>query len=129
MIHSDTRFRFGYMSPETVQGRPADARSDVFSLGVLLYELTTGHRPFSGPSDIDVLRGILDGAFPPPSSYVPGYPEPLAAVIAKALARQPEDRFEDTGALADAIEKALDESFLAGTREELAGLVRGLVAK
>ena len=97
---------------------------------MLLYELTTGHRPFTGPSDIDVLRSILEGGqYAPPSSHVPGYPEPLAAVIAKALARDPGERFEDTGALADAIEKALDDAFLTSTREELAGLVRSLVAK
>lgn len=128
-MHSDLRFRFGYMSPETVQGRPSDARSDVFSLGVMLYELTTGHRPFSGPSDIDVLRSILDGGYAAPSSHIPDYPDALAAVIAKALARQPDDRFESTCALADAIEKALDDAFLTSTREDLAGLVRSLVAR
>ena len=83
-----------YMSPEQIKGRPVDGRSDIFSLGVVLYELVTGHKPFPGDSVTTVIYKIVNENPVPPqqldSSIHPG----LSAVIAKALAKPVEQRFQ-----------------------------------
>jgi len=79
-----------YMSPEQASGRPVDARSDIFSFGVVLYEMLGGRRPFAGSSDIDVLHAILHTA-PAPA---PTADSRLCNVVEKALEKAPEDRYQ-----------------------------------
>jgi predicted Ser/Thr protein kinase len=85
--------KLGYMSPEQCRGRPLDRRSDVFSLGIVLFEATTGTRLFAGDSHYSVLRQIVDKEAPRPSSRRPDYPPALEAIVMRALARNPADRY------------------------------------
>jgi serine/threonine-protein kinase len=80
-----------YMSPEQASGRPVDARSDIFSFGVLLHELLSGRRPFGGTTDLEVLHTILHGASQPLSEDVPAA---LRAVVERALEKDPAERYQ-----------------------------------
>ncbi|MBD3299117.1 MAG: protein kinase, partial [candidate division Zixibacteria bacterium] len=89
----------GYMSPEQAQGLEVDARSDVFSLGVLLYELFTGEKPFVAEHAAAALYAIVHETPTPVRELNPDIPEPLAAVVARALAKDPSDRYPDARAV------------------------------
>jgi len=80
-----------YMSPEQASGKPLDARSDIFSFGIVLYELLVGHRPFSGRSDLEVLQTIIHGSFPPLPEDLP---LGLRALVEKALETDPAERYQ-----------------------------------
>jgi serine/threonine-protein kinase len=82
-----------YMAPEQVQGQPADHRSDIFALGVVLYEMLTGQRPFGGSTSVETAAAILKEDPEPMSSVAPGVPPTLASVVSKCLEKRPEDRF------------------------------------
>lgn len=82
-----------YMAPEQVMGQTVDGRSDLYSLGVILYELTTGHRPFKGENLTAVFRAITQDNPVPPHELNPEIPPALSMLILKAMARKPEDRF------------------------------------
>ncbi|MBL8527712.1 MAG: serine/threonine protein kinase [Burkholderiales bacterium] len=98
---SDVRTRTGvllgspkYMSPEQVLGQGADARSDLFSLGVVLYEMLTGAAPFSGDSVSNLMHQIATASTPAPSRFNSEVPPLLDLVVAKALAKKPEERYQ-----------------------------------
>ena len=91
--------KFSYMSPEQCSSKPIDRRSDVFSIGILLYELTTLSKLFRGGSDFAVLQNIVEAPIPPPSLRVPNYPPELEAIVLKALAKSPDDRYQTAQAL------------------------------
>jgi tetratricopeptide (TPR) repeat protein/predicted Ser/Thr protein kinase len=88
-----------YMSPEQARCVPVDQRSDLFSLAVMLYECVTGRRPFVGPTRIDIHAQVIHFHPPPPSHHNPRLPPELDRVILKALAKNPEDRYESCGEL------------------------------
>jgi Tol biopolymer transport system component len=88
------------MSPEQANGLPADARSDIFSLGCLLYEASTGSRPFSGGSVIDTLHSVIHEDPVPLAERVPEAPMQLHWILRKALAKKPADRYQSAGDLA-----------------------------
>jgi eukaryotic-like serine/threonine-protein kinase len=83
-----------YMSPEQVQGRAVDQRTDVFSLGVILYEMATGRRPFRADSTAGLVSAILRDTPPPLTSLRPGLPEALHRAIERCLAKDPAARFQ-----------------------------------
>ena len=91
--------KFNYMSPEQALGKKIDARSDVFSVGVVLYELLTGERPFEGDSDMDTLARVQKGDRPTIDELRPDLPERWVEVVEKALAHSMDDRFVDAEAL------------------------------
>jgi serine/threonine protein kinase len=91
--------KIGYMSPEQCRGEPVDRRSDIFSLGVVLFELTTCERLFFGDSDFAVLNKVVAGRFDPPSHRVPSYPRALERVVLRALELDREARYESAGTL------------------------------
>ncbi len=89
-----------YMSPEQLRGEPLDARSDLFSLGAVLYEMATGERAFTGHSIPVLLRSILDHDPRPPSTVNPRMPAGLEPVIRKLLRKNPADRYQSAAELA-----------------------------
>jgi eukaryotic-like serine/threonine-protein kinase len=89
-----------YMSPEQIAGEPVDARSDIFSLGIVLYETLTGTRLFSGEGIEQVQHSILNVDPVPPTRVTPGLPAMLDFVVARALKRDPAVRYQDARELA-----------------------------
>lgn len=102
LVHTDTGMVLGspdYMSPEQVRGQVVDQRSDIFSLGVMLYEMLTEKKPFSGENLDAIMRQILNFVPQPPSSLNPSIPDALDFVVAKALAKNPAERYPDAHGL------------------------------
>lgn len=95
------RGKFGYISPEGAHGMGTDARSDQFSLAVVLYELVTGHRLFKGEDDLHSLQLTRAAVVPPPRERNPAIPPMLDQVLVRALARHPDHRFADLRELAN----------------------------
>jgi serine/threonine-protein kinase len=92
-----------YMSPEQIRGEPVDARSDLFSTGIVLYEMLSGERPFPGRNIAEITHRLLTGPLPDIRGKVAGVPDPLAAVIERALAKSPADRFASAADMALAL--------------------------
>ncbi len=98
-----------YISPEQAQGRRVDERTDVYSLGIVLYELLTGKVPFTGENFVAVAMQHINAPPPPVSLDRPEVPRRVEAAIDKALAKEPEDRFETMAAFADELRTSLAE--------------------
>jgi Tol biopolymer transport system component len=96
-----------YMSPEQAAGRPLDARTDVFSFGVVLYEALAGRRPFEAANDLELLKTIAHGAPPPLPAQVP---EPVRAIVEKALEKDPADRYQHMQDLVVDLRRAVRKS-------------------
>ncbi|HMR75529.1 MAG TPA: serine/threonine-protein kinase, partial [Polyangiaceae bacterium] len=100
-----------YMSPEQALGRDIDRRSDVFALGIILYQLTTGKHPFRGETDVITLQNIVsDRPIIPPRAYDKDYPKPLESVVMRALERDPDKRFQTAGDLEGALDRVFPPS-------------------
>ena len=98
-----------YMSPEQIEGKEADARSDLFALGAVLYEMVTGARPFEGKSQISVASAILEKEPEPISVVQPLTPPAFEHIVAACLAKNPEDRFRDRARRRAAVEVGCSE--------------------
>ena len=92
-----------YLAPELILGRRATASTDIFAVGVVLYELATGRRPFYAETSVELLATIVNEPIPSVQSLVPGFPKALARLIEKALAKIPEGRPDSARQLADAL--------------------------
>jgi serine/threonine-protein kinase len=118
--------KIAYMSPEQVRGMQIDRRADVFALGVVLWEMTTGQRLFRVESDLATLSRVEACVVPPPSALDADYPPELEAVVLKALQREPAARYQTARELSRALQK-----FLMGSRrfvgpEEVSAYVTGM---
>jgi serine/threonine-protein kinase len=93
-----------YMSPEQLRGEHVDARSDVFALGAVFYEMLTGRRAFPGKRLTDVMMSVISGEPPPLSVSAPDAPAPVALVVARCLRKDPGRRYRSAGELHAALE-------------------------
>jgi len=116
--------KFGYMSPEQVRGLPIDRRSDIFSVGIVLYELLTNERLFVGESDFSTLEKVRNVEIMPPSSYNKKIPQELERVVLKALARDPEDRYANAIDLHDDLQSFLYSVGEFFSRKDLAAWMK-----
>jgi serine/threonine protein kinase len=98
-----------YMSPEQAWGKPMDKRSDVFSLGIVFYEMLTEQKPFLGTSETSILETVRECRVPPPTTINDKIPEKLERVVMKSLARDPEVRYQDAGEMLRDLERVLHE--------------------
>jgi len=96
-----------YIAPELGKGEPADERSDIYSLGIMLYEMLTGRVPFEAQSPMAVVLDHISTPLPVPRSINPDIPEPVEQVLLKALAKDPADRFQRMGQMVTALQKAV----------------------
>lgn len=113
--------KLAYMSPEQISLKPIDRRSDIFSLGIVLYEITTRYRLFKAPNEAATISKILEGDVAPPTRFVAGYPADLERIVMRCLAREPAARY----ATAAAVQADL-EAFIFGTG---APVVSGTIAE
>ncbi|WP_304988724.1 serine/threonine protein kinase [Corallococcus sp. CA049B] len=120
--------KHAYMSPEQARGEPLDARSDVFGLGTVFYELLTGGRLFKRETEMATLKAVVGHKIVPPSEAVPGIPKSLDPIVFKALARKRDDRFSTAGELQLALEEFLQQEKLSGTSAHLAAFMRDVYA-
>src|SRR5207253_6459599 len=84
-----------YMSPEQAAGDAVGPRSDVFSVGIVLYELLSGRRPFVGSSNSKIIKALISADPAPLLSVAPDVPEPLARIVHKCLQKNPDERYRD----------------------------------
>jgi serine/threonine-protein kinase len=119
--------KFAYLSPEQVVGRELDRRSDVFALGIMLWETSVGRRLFPADDLFETLRLVKDQRIPPPSEIVPGYPASLEAVIVKALERDRDRRWASTHEMQLALEAVSRGQGWTGGRVDLGRFMQWLV--
>jgi non-specific serine/threonine protein kinase len=119
-----------YMSPEQALGRPVDHRADLFSLGVVLFELATGQVPFTGATFTEIIDRILHEIAPPPSRFNAEVTPALDAVVARALEKAPAMRYQTARALYDDLHAVADtlENSVRGTTSRVVALGRGAAA-
>ncbi|PJB36411.1 MAG: hypothetical protein CO108_23565 [Deltaproteobacteria bacterium CG_4_9_14_3_um_filter_63_12] len=120
--------KFSYMSPEQVRGGKIDRRSDVFSLGIVLYELLTLERLFLGSSDFSTLEKIRKVEFSPPTLFNPHIPQELEDIVLKALTRDPTDRYQSAHEMQEGLQKFMFNQGLYYTNKDLASYTKSAFA-
>ncbi|MCX7944498.1 MAG: PEGA domain-containing protein [Deltaproteobacteria bacterium] len=120
--------KFGYMSPEQVRGLPLDRRSDIFSLGIIFYEILTGERLFVGESDFSTLEKVRNVEIMPPTAYNRNIPESLEKIILKALAKDADDRYQFASEMAEDIQRFMISQGILFTRKDLSNFMKTLFA-
>jgi serine/threonine protein kinase len=121
--------KFGYMSPEQIRGLNLDRRSDVFAIGVCLYEMLTGERLFVGDSDFSVLEKVRKAEVAPPSTYNRRIPEQLEKIVLKALARDVDERYQYASELGDDLQRFLITSDAIFGRKDLMQYMKSTFAE
>jgi serine/threonine-protein kinase len=120
------RGKLSYMSPEQARAQPLDRRSDLFAVGVILYELLLGVRPFDAPSEMQLMENIVEARYTPPRELDPEITPELEAVVARALKRDRTERFESASEMQTALEKLLRAMQLHVGARELGAFVAQL---
>ncbi len=121
--------KFGYMSPEQIRGLPLDRRSDVFAIGVCLYEMLTGERLFVGDSDFSVLEKVRKVEVLPPSHFNRKIPDALEKIVMKSLAKDVDERYSYASELAEDLRKFLYTSGYSFGRKDLAAFMKATFAE
>jgi len=117
-----------YLSPEQILGNSQDSRSDLFSLGILLYQMSTGIRPFDGGSAVAVCAQIISSAPPPPSHHNPSLPRAFDHLVMRCLSKNPADRYPTAEALAASLYPFARNSKTAPPRSNSAAAQRGKIS-
>jgi serine/threonine-protein kinase len=120
--------KLAYLAPEQTHGRPADRRSDVFALGVTLWEITLDRRLFLDDTDVETVRRVREAQIPDPTMLAEDYPPALAKAVVRALAREPDERWQTAAELRDALDafvrsggRAVDASTVRSVSNEFFG--------
>jgi serine/threonine protein kinase len=116
--------KFGYMSPEQVRGLPIDRRSDIFALGIVLYEMLTSERLFIGESDFSTLEKVRNVEIIPPSSFNSDIPDKLERIVLKALEKNVEDRYQNAIDLHDDLQMFMHSVGLFASRKDLSAWMK-----
>jgi serine/threonine protein kinase len=116
--------KYSYMSPEQVAGNNVDNRSDIFALGIVLHELLTGRRLFKADSDVQTLARVREAIVPPPSRLNPQLPPGLDAIVLKALAKDPEERYTTAQEFRLALEDWLIQGRMSASSAHLAEFLK-----
>jgi serine/threonine protein kinase len=116
--------KYAYMSPEQVRSKPLDARSDVFSVGVVMYELVTGRRLFKRDSEMKTLDAVISAVVPKPRRFDTSVPPEVEAIMLKALSLRPQDRYQSTQEMQLAVEEVMIELQLPASSAHLAAFMR-----
>jgi serine/threonine protein kinase/tetratricopeptide (TPR) repeat protein len=122
------RGKHGYFAPEQLDGERVDHRADQFALGILLYELTTGHPLFRRKTVADSIFALVNSDVPPPSALVDGYPPAVERIVLRALELDPDARFQSCQALVDAIDDYVADASLSPSPRRLARFMQQLFA-
>ena len=121
--------KFEYMSPEQASGLPVDRRSDIFSTGIVLYEMLTGQKPFRGESDLTILERVREAKVEPPSKYNKSIPKKLEKIVLKSLARDTVDRYLSATELKDDLTRFFYSSTFNFTTSNLAAFMKSIFAE
>ena len=119
--------KLAYMSPEQCRSEGVDRRSDIYSLGIILFELTTGKRLYRGMSEYEVLKQVIETDVPAPSSLLPGYPADLEEVVLRALARDRDQRYPTALAFHQDLERFARSRGVVGSSLALAEFLSPLL--
>jgi len=109
-VAGQVKGKMAYMAPEQISGGVVDRRSDVFAMGIVLYEATTGSRPYAGANDVEVMHAALKGTYTAPTRILRSYPPELEQIIAKAMAQDPTQRYASAEKMRLALEEWLAKS-------------------
>jgi serine/threonine-protein kinase len=118
--------KLAYMSPEQVRGAEIDRRTDIFALGVVLWELTTGQRLFRTESDLETLEKVQNCVVPRPSSLMRDFPPALESIVMTALAKEPDRRFQTARDFSRALQQFLVRQGMLVGPEEVSGYMRSM---
>jgi serine/threonine-protein kinase len=120
------RGKFPYMSPEQCRGLDLDQRSDLFSVAIMLFELTTGRRLFKGKNEIDTIKRIVEKEYPRPTQLRKDYPPDLESIVMKGLARQRDERYADAREMGEALDDYIRDQKLKVTALEMSRFMEEL---
>lgn len=121
--------KLGYMSPEQIMGKSLDHRSDLFSLGVVLYEWLTGKKLFSAKHDVDVLRNVMEGKIYPPSYFRQEVPKAVEEIVMKALERNRQQRYQSAWEMQFDIRQFLSNHEFNPSNIHLSNFIRQIFAE
>jgi serine/threonine protein kinase len=128
-MHEVIRGKYAYMSPEQVDGKLLDGRSDVFSLGIVLYELLTGRRLFKAKTREETLARVQRAEVPSPRAYRPEISEDLEAILLTALAQRRKDRFQTAAEMLERINVLMVQEHHRATNNDLAAYMKDVIEK
>ena len=97
--------KLAYLSPEQMMGEKLDGRSDVYAVGIVMFELLTGRRMFGRDNDVATLRAVKEGVIPSLREFRPDAPVELEQIMLRALARDPDDRYQSAGSMREAVRR------------------------